>query len=105
MAFRPGEGLAVEPHRTRHRIQARTVALGTDLAFLRPTPPAFLDGIRIRTTLDIGDVKQFTEPAALRAPAGRRVVTEILRVQRLESTVALQANALCAVDTDAAAFV
>ncbi len=77
-----------QPHRAGQRIQPCPMALGTNLPFLRPIPPAFLDGIRVRAALHVGQIKQFAEAATFRTPALCGVVGKVFWIQRLERTIA-----------------
>ena len=80
-----GFGTGGKPHRAGHGIQARAVAIGAKLAaaFL-PVEPRLLDRIRPRTPVHVGQIEQFAEATAFRTPALGRIVTEHLRIERVQ---------------------
>jgi hypothetical protein len=86
-------------------IQSRSVALRANLSFGRPTPPAFLDGIRICAAFHIRQIKQFAEAATFGTPTLRGVVGEILRVKRCEGFAALRAGAFGGVNGELFAII
>src|ERR1051325_8260053 len=59
----------------RNGVESRPLAIGAGFPVaLLPTPPAFFDGVGAGAAVDIlGQVKQFAESAAFRAPALRGV--------------------------------
>src|ERR1035441_8940472 len=83
----------LQPHRPRQHIQPRPPAIRTNLPLpLLPAIPRFLDGVRPRAAVHVGQIEQFAEPAAARAPALWRVVAEVLRIKRLERAPAFRAG-------------
>jgi hypothetical protein len=62
-------------------------------AFL-PLEPGFLDGIGAGAAIHVGEVEQFTESTAARAPAQGGVVAEMFGVEWLEGAAAVGAGVL-----------
>ncbi len=80
-------------------IEAQAGALGAGLAVaLLPAEPGLLDGVGAGAAFDIGEVEQFAEAAAARAPADGGVVAELFGVEGLEGTLAALAGALGGVE-------
>src|SRR3954463_15840870 len=65
----------MQAHGPGNRVQPRPFAIraGFAVSFL-PAEPRFLDGIGTRSTLDIRQVKELPETAAIRTPTLRRII-------------------------------
>ena len=81
-----------QTNRTRHRIEAGSLARRAGFPGFGPTEPRLLDRIGIGPALHIGQMEQLTETAALQAPALAGVVAEVLGVQRRKRTSAFRAT-------------
>src|SRR5439155_25384693 len=68
----------LQAHGPAYRVEARPLAFRTHFAIpFLPFEPRFFDGVGARATVHVGQIKQFSEPAATRAPSLGRVVTEV----------------------------
>ena len=90
----------------RDGVQPRPAAVRADFAIaLLPAIPRFLNGVGARAAIHLGQVKQFPETPAFRAPALGGIVAEKFRVERLNGTAAFRTRALGGMHRDAAVVV
>src|SRR6266704_2300863 len=96
----------LQPHRARYRIKPRAVAFRADfaIAFL-PVEPRLLDGVGPRAPVHFRQIKKLPETPAAGTPPLRRIVTEVLRIERLEGTTAAGAGTLGRMDGNLPMFV
>src|SRR6266699_2516893 len=83
----------LQPHRARYRIKPRAIAFRADFAIaLLPVEPRLLDGVGPRAAVHFRKIKKLPETPAAGTPPLRRIVTEVLRIERLEGTSATGAG-------------